>query len=76
MLRPLHQSHSSNLLESGPGPEAEELALAGRQEESLADEARHKIITSFLKAPYYPSHAAKYLKLIELTDEIANKAES
>ena len=64
------------LIKVGPGPEAEKLALQVDQKETLADDARHKIITSFLKGALLPESRREVLKLIELTDEIANKAES
>ena len=64
------------LLEVGPGPEAEELALQVDKMESQADEARHKIIKSFLEGALLPESRREVLKLIELTDEIANKTES
>ena len=64
------------LIKVGAGPEAEEMALKVDQKESLADDARHKIITSFLKGALLPESRREVLKMIELTDEIANKAES
>ena len=61
---------------TGPGPEAEALALQVDKMESKADEARHKIIKSFLEGALLPESRREVLKLIELTDEIANKSES
>ena len=63
-------------LVTGPGPEAEALALQVDKMESKADEARHKIIKSFLEGALLPESRREVLKLIELTDEIANKTES
>ena len=63
-------------LVTGPGPEAEALALQVDKMESKADEARHKIIKSFLEGALLPESRREVLKLIELTDEIANKSES
>ena len=64
------------LLVTGPGAEAEALALQVDKMESKADEARHKIIKSFLEGALLPESRREVLKLIELTDEIANKTES
>ena len=72
----LYIKATEKLLESGPGPEAEELALQVDKMESQADEARHKIIKSFLEGALLPESRREVLKLIELTDEIANKTES
>lgn len=64
------------LLKTGPGPQAEELAQQIDKMESRADEARHKIIRAFLEGALLPESRREILKLIELTDEIANKTES
>ena len=66
----------AKMLVTGPGPEAEALALQVDKMESKADEARHKIIKSFLEGALLPESRREVLKLIELTDEIANKSES
>ena len=64
------------LLVAGPGAEAEALAIQVDKMESQADEARHKIIKTFLEGALLPESRREVLKLIELTDEIANKTES
>lgn len=72
----LYTKAIDQLIEVGPGPKAEELALQVDKMESQADDARHKIIKSFLEGVLLPESRREVLKMIELTDEIANKAES
>ena len=63
------------LFSSEPNMEAEHLAEKVEDLESQADANRHDIIRALLKGGLLPESRREILKLIELVDEIANKAE-
>ncbi|HOQ16814.1 MAG TPA: DUF47 family protein [Defluviitaleaceae bacterium] len=63
------------LNEKGLNNKVEILAKKVGEAESKADSVRHEIIQSLLKGVLLPESRRELLKLIELTDEIANKCE-
>lgn len=63
------------LFNKGSGLEIEELAMGIDKLESEADDIRHEIIKTILEGALLPESRREILKLIEMTDEVANMCE-